>query len=379
MKLVHLSDLHLGKRVYELSMLEDQKAILKQILEIIREEAPDAVLLAGDIYDKTIPSAEAVQLFDQFLVSLAALHTQICVISGNHDSAERLAFGGRLMALGGVHLSPVYCGSVEPVVLEDHDGPVNIYLLPFIKPQHVRHCFPELEIESYTDAMKAAIDAMAPDPTARNVLITHQFVVGAQRCDSEEMSVGGTDAVDVSVFTPFDYVALGHLHGPQWVSRETVRYCGSPLKYSFSEADHKKSVTIVELGEKGHVEIRTRPLTPVRDLVRLYGSFAQLTDERFYQNTSYQEDYVHITLIDEEDIPDAVLELRKIYHNLMQLCYDNTRTRERQSLLGLQTQIQQDPFSLLEEFYTIQNNQPMNTAQREYARQLMDEIWEGKK
>ena len=376
MKLIHLSDLHLGKRVNECSMLEDQQYILGQILSIIRRERPDGVLIAGDVYDKSVPSAEAVALLDDFLVSLSQQGVQTFVISGNHDSPERMAFGGRLMEGSGVHLAPVYDGRVTPLVLSDEYGPVKLYLLPFVKPAHVRRWFPEREIATYTDALSAAIGAMEVDPAVRNVLVTHQFVTGAARCDSEELSVGGTDQVDVSVFAPFDYVALGHLHGPQTVGRETVRYCGTPLKYSFSEAGHQKSVTVVELGEKGSVTVRTEPLVPLRDLVELRGTYQELTFRGFYEGTSYLRDYVHITLTDEEDIPDAVRKLRVIYPNLMQLDYDNKRTRAGACLDGVDQGERKSPLELLEEFYEKQNGQPMGEEQRAFARDLMERVWE---
>lgn len=376
MKLIHLSDLHLGKRVNECSMLEDQQYILGQILSIIRRERPDGVLIAGDVYDKSVPSAEAVALLDDFLVSLSQQGVQTFVISGNHDSPERMAFGGRLMEGSGVHLAPVYDGRVTPLVLSDGYGPVKLYLLPFVKPAHVRRWFPEREIATYTDALSAAIEAMEVDPAVRNVLVTHQFVTGAARCDSEELSVGGTDQVDVSVFAPFDYVALGHLHGPQTVGRETVRYCGTPLKYSFSEAGQQKSVTVVELGEKGRVSVRTEPLVPLRDLVELRGTYQELTFRGFYEGTSYLSDYVHITLTDEEDIPDAVRKLRVIYPNLMQLDYDNKRTRAGVCLDGVDQGERKSPLELLEEFYEKQNGQPMGEEQRAFARDLMERVWE---
>lgn len=375
MKLIHLSDLHLGKRVNEFSMLEDQQYILTEILQIIDREKPDGVMIAGDVYDKSVPSAEAVALLDDFLVRLAKRDLQVFLISGNHDSPERMAFGGRLMAQSGVHLAPVYDGKVSPITLTDEYGPVNLYLLPFLKPAHVRRCFPEREILTYTDALAAAIEAMGVDTAQRNVLVTHQFVTGAARCDSEEISVGGTDNVDVSVFEPFDYVALGHIHGPQQVGRETVRYCGTPLKYSFSEAKHQKSVTVVELGEKGAVSVRTVPLTPMRDLAELRGTYEELTFRGFYQGTSYPRDYVHITLTDEEDIPDAVSKLRIIYPNLMKLDYDNKRTRAGIVLEGAEDQ-QRSPLELLEEFYEKQNGQPMGEEQRAFAKSLMERIWE---
>ena len=375
MKLIHLSDLHLGKRVNEFSMLEDQQYILTEILQIIDREKPDGVMIAGDVYDKSVPSAEAVALLDDFLVRLAKRDLQVFLISGNHDSPERMAFGGRLMAQSGVHLAPVYDGKVSPITLTDEYGPVNLYLLPFLKPAHVRRCFPEREILTYTDALAAAIEAMGVDPAQRNVLVTHQFVTGAARCDSEEISVGGTENVDVSVFGPFDYVALGHIHGPQQVGRETVRYCGTPLKYSFSEAKHQKSVTVVELGEKGAVSVRTVPLTPMRDLAELRGTYEELTFRGFYDGTSYPRDYVHITLTDEEDIPDAVSKLRIIYPNLMKLDYDNKRTRAGIVLEGAEDQ-QRSPLELLEEFYEKQNGQPMGEEQRAFAKSLMERIWE---
>lgn len=375
MKLIHLSDLHLGKRVNEFSMLEDQQYILTEILQIIDREKPDGVMIAGDVYDKSVPSAEAVALLDDFLVRLAKRDLQVFLISGNHDSPERMAFGGRLMAQSGVHLAPVYDGKVSQITLTDEYGLVNLYLLPFLKPAHVRRCFPEREILTYTDALAAAIEAMGVDTAQRNVLVTHQFVTGAARCDSEEISVGGTDNVDVSVFEPFDYVALGHIHGPQQVGRETVRYCGTPLKYSFSEAKHQKSVTVVELGEKGAVSVRTVPLTPMRDLAELRGTYEELTFRGFYDGTSYPRDYVHITLTDEEDIPDAVSKLRIIYPNLMKLDYDNKRTRAGIVLEGAEDQ-QRSPLELLEEFYEKQNGQPMGEEQRAFAKSLMERIWE---
>ena len=377
MKLLHLSDLHLGKRVNEFSMIDDQRHVLDQILRVIDAERPDAVLIAGDVYDKPVPTAEAVALLDWFLVELSGRQLQVFVISGNHDSAERMAFGGRLMEQSGVHLAPVYDGTVARWTLTDEHGPVHLYLLPFVKPVHVRRCFPEREIETYTDAVAAAVEAMDVDPAARNVLVTHQFVTGAARCESEEVSVGGADNVDASVFDGFDYVALGHLHGPQTVGRETVRYCGTPLKYSFSEAHHKKSVTVVELGEKGTVTVRTVPLTPRRDLAELRGAYEEVTRRDFYEGNGYQDSYVHITLTDEEDVPDALGKLRLIYPYLMKLDYDNQRTHAA----GVGDEggdlHRRSPMELLEEFYELQNGQPMGQEQRQFARQLMERISEG--
>ena len=375
MKFVHLSDLHLGKRVNGFSMQEDQAHILAQILDIVKAERPDGVLIAGDVYDKPVPPAEAVALLDGFLVELSALGTEVFLISGNHDSPERLAFGGRLMEGSGVHVAPVYSGAVAPFTLEDAHGPMRLYLLPFVKPVHVRRFFPEADISSYTDAVAAAVEAMEIDPGVRNVLVTHQFVTGAQRCESEEVSVGGTDSVDGAVFDRFDYVALGHLHGPQSVGRETVRYCGTPLKYSFSEARQHKSVTVVELGAKGETAVRTVPLTPLRDMAEARGTYDALTLRDFYAGTALRDSYLHITLTDEEDVPDAMGRLRVIYPYLMRLDYDNRRTRADALTELEETAERRSPMELLEEFYEKQNGQPMGGEQRAFAQGLMDEIW----
>ncbi len=378
MKLIHLSDLHLGKRVNEFSMLEDQQYILEEILRIIDSEKPDGVLIAGDVYDKTVPSAEAVTLLDEFLVQLSKRDTQTFLISGNHDSAERLAFGGRLMEQSGVHIARVYNGLLAPLTLRDEYGPVDLYLLPFLRPVQVRRFFPESEIATYTEAMAAVLGAADIDKTHRNVLVTHQFVTGAQTCDSEELSVGGTDNVDVSVFDDFDYVALGHIHGPQKIGRETVRYCGTPLKYSFSEVGHKKSVTVVELAEKGSVAIRTVPLVPKRDMSELRGAYNELMLRENYEGKPFRNDYLRITLTDEEDIPNAVNNLRTVYPYIMRLDYDNRRTRTESHVDGAEQVERKRPLTLFEEFYESQNGQPMSEEQRSFAKQLMERIWEGK-
>ena len=375
MKLIHLSDLHLGKRVYEYSMLEDQAYILKKILNIIDDEKPDGVIIAGDVYDKSVPSAEAVQLFDDFLVQLSRRKQQVFVISGNHDSPERIAFGSRLMDASGIHLSPVYNGEITPFPMQDEYGTVDIYMLPFVKPAHVRR-YSEDEIVSYTDVIRAVIAQMNVDPHHRSVLVTHQFVTGALRSESEEISVGGTDNVDAWVFEPFDYVALGHIHSPQNCGSEKIRYCGTPLKYSFSEARDKKSVTVVELAEKGNVSYRTVELIPQHDLVELKGNYEALTLRSFYENTTWQEDYTHITLTDEEDIPDAVGKLRTVYHRLMKLDYDNKRTRTNAEIGGAAEVETKSPLELFADFYELQNNQPMSAEQSEFMQRLVEKTWE---
>ena len=375
MRFLHLSDLHLGKRVNEFSMLEDQAYILKEILNIIDEQKVEAVLIAGDIYDKVIPSAEAVRLLDDFLTRIAARELPVFLISGNHDSAERIAFGSRLMSSRQIYLSPVFESDVEPVTISDRYGEINIYMLPFVKPSLVKRVYPEEEIITYQDAVNAAVQHMQIDTDKRNVLLAHQFVTGAARCDSEELSVGGVDDVDASVFDGFDYVALGHLHGPQKIGKETVRYSGTPLKYSFSEANQKKAAVIVDVEEKGKINIQQIPLVPKHDMREIRGTYMEVTALDFYKDMK-TDDYLHITLTDEEDVPDAIGKLRTIYPNIMKLSYDNLRTRAAVTVRGTAEVEEKSPMELLKEFYELQNNQPMTDEQEEIARGMMEEIWE---
>lgn len=375
MRFLHLSDLHLGKRVNEFSMLEDQAYILKEILNIIDEQKVEAVLIAGDVYDKVIPSAEAVRLLDDFLTRIAARELPVFLISGNHDSAERVAFGSRLMSSRQIYLSPVFESDVEPITISDRYGEIHIYMLPFVKPSLVKRVYPEEEIITYQDAVNAAVQHMQIDTDKRNILLAHQFVTGAARCDSEELSVGGLDDVDASIFDGFDYVALGHLHGPQKIGKETVRYSGTPLKYSFSEANQKKSVVIVDVEEKGKINIQQIPFLPKHDMREVRGTYMEVTALDFYKDMK-TDDYLHITLTDEEDIPDAIGKLRTIYPNIMKLSYDNLRTRAAVTVRGTAEVEEKSPMELLKEFYELQNNQPMTDEQEEIARGMMEEIWE---
>lgn len=381
MKLIHLSDLHLGKRVNEFSMMEEQKYILNEILNIADNEKADGVLIAGDVYDKPIPPAEAVQLFDSFLNGLAERNLRTFIISGNHDSPERLSFGGELMKSRGVYVSPVFRSVPEPVVLQDEFGELNMYMLPFVKPVHVRHALGVEEgqesekLTTYNEAVRAVVEAMHVNPTKRNVLLSHQFVTGAVRSESEEVSVGGLDNVDASCFDVFDYVALGHIHGPQHISREEVRYSGTPLKYSFSESRHQKSVPVVELKQKGEMEIRLVPLAPRTDMREIKGTYERLMSREFYHDTN-TGDYLHVTLTDEEDIPDVLNKLRVVYPNIMKLDYENTRTKRQQAMEVSEDVRRKSPLELFEELYELQNNQPMSEEQEIWMRTWIEKIWE---
>lgn len=373
MKLIHLSDLHLGKRIYGFSMIEDQRYILEQILDIVNKEKPDGVILAGDLYDKSIPPAEAVQLFDWFLTALSNKGLAVFVISGNHDSAERIAFGAGLMSGNHVYVSPVYDGTVKKVELEDEYGPVDIWLMPFLKPVTVRQALKEEKIEGYQNAVETVLSNLKIDTNRRNVMTAHQFVTGAVLCESEELNVGGLDQIGAEVFDDFDYVALGHIHSPQKAGRDSVRYCGTPLKYSFSETEQTKSLTVVELFEKGSVEIRTIPLLPLRDMRKLRGTYMELMDPAFYLNGN-REDYIHITLTDEDDIPDGMQKLRVVYPNLMQLTYDNLRTRNQERIIVDEEIEQKSEMELFEDFYRLQNNRELSDEQKNFVTELMEQM-----
>lgn len=372
MKLFHLSDLHIGKRVNEFSMIEDQKYILTQILYAADQEKPDGILISGDVYDRTIPTAEAVQVFDAFLTRLSEQKIPAFIISGNHDSAERLAFGSSLMGKSGIYFSKVYDRTVEKIPMQDAYGTVWIYLLPFLRPSTIRHALPERaeEVQSAADAVRIALEQTKIDEKERNVLLAHQFVTGAKRCDAEELQVGDVNQIPAELFASFEYVALGHIHSPQKVGRETVRYCGAPLKYSFSEAGQEKSITVVELKEKGSVDLRTIPLKPLHDLRKIRGTYLEVTAKSFYENRDC-EDYLQVTLTDEEDVPDGMAKLRTIYPNLMRLEYDNKRTRSNAEVRAAERVEEKSELELFQEFYELQNNQSMTEVQEQFVEELL--------
>lgn len=363
-------------------MIEDQAFILERILGIIEAEKPQAVLIAGDVYDKPVPPAEAVRLFDDFLNRLSGTGAEIFIISGNHDSAERLSFGSRIMDRQGIHFAGGYDGSTRCFSLCDEYGKVNFYMLPFIKPVHVRQAFTEdekaAEIVTFTDALSFAIEKMGVNKEERNVLMAHQFCTGAERSGSEDISVGGLDNVDSSVFEAFDYTALGHLHGPQHVGSENIRYCGSPLKYSFSEVNQVKSVTVVELGEKAEgvcsMQLRTRELVPLREMRELKGKFSELTDINYYKQFS-TDDYMRIILTDEEDVIGALGSLRAIFPNIMRLEYDNMRTRALAIIPDSEGNDGRTPLEIFAGLYEAQNGKAMDEDQTGLIRSLIEKVW----
>jgi len=381
MRILHLADLHIGKRVNGFSMLEDQKYILNQILGIVKERQTEVVLIAGDVYDKAIPSAEAVEVFDDFLTKLVEAKQKVLLISGNHDSEERLAFASQVMKKSGVYFAPVFSGNIEKVTLQDECGNIHFYMLPYMKPTKAVENLKKLLNESDATTLESATtskrltnnECEKINKTERNILLAHQFLTGATPSESEEFSVGGIENIDAQMFEDFDYVALGHIHRAQQVGKEYIRYAGTPLKYSFSEVNHKKSVTIVEIKEKGTVLAELVTLKPLRDMRELKGTYIELTARENYQDAD-TNDYVHITLTDEEDIIDVIAKLRFIYPNLMKLDYDNTRTRSRQNICMEEQVEQKSPMELFSDFYLQQNNQEMTKEQYEFAKQILEKI-----
>jgi len=404
MKFIHTADWHIGKRVCEHSMLEDQKHVLGEILKIVEAEKPDALLIAGDVYDKSVPSAEAVEVLDDFLVELSNRGTKTFVLSGNHDSAERIAFGGRIMASRGIHMSPVYSGVFEPVTLKDEFGEVDVWMLPFVRPATIKACLGSGEqadaeretVTDYTSAIQLAVSKMNRVPGRRNVLLAHQFVTGAQVDENgSEEFVGGLDNVESYAFDGFDYVALGHIHRPQNVVKDDsgvgrVRYSGTPLKYSLSEAKHQKSVTVVELGEacangaegsKAALSIREIPLKPLRDVRKIEGTFAELVSAE-YREAQVREgksldDYIYVVLTDENDVNDAAAKLRGYYPKLMTLGYNNSRTQSA-AHLDFENVDQKSPSEIFCDFFKEMNNREMNQDESDFVHSLIDSIWEGK-
>lgn len=375
MRFLHLADLHIGKRVNGFSMIEDQKFVFEQVYNVIENEKIDGIIMAGDIYDKPVPSAEAVKLFDEMLTRLVSINLPIFVISGNHDSAERIGFGSDILSAAKVYMSRVYNGNLQKIELEDDYGKINVYLLPFIKPATVKNIYKEAEIKDYDDALEYVLSQEKIDETKRNVIVSHQFVTGAMRSESEEVSVGGLDNVSVENYEAFDYVALGHIHRAQQMGRESARYAGTLLKYSFSEEKHNKSMTIVDLKEKGNIEIKEIPVKPLHDLKTIKGKFSEITSEEFYKELK-KEDYYRAVLTDEEDILNAIGKLKSIYPNLMSMEYDNTRTRSYSVVDNVETGETKSPLDYFEKFFEKQNGRKMSEKQRDYLLEILGEARE---
>ncbi|MBR5535373.1 MAG: exonuclease SbcCD subunit D [Clostridia bacterium] len=383
MKFIHVSDLHIGKRLNEYSLIEDQKYILNEIINVIKEEAPDCVFIAGDVYDKSVPSAEAVSLLDLFLGKLAQTGAKVFIISGNHDSAERIAYGTEAFKKQGIYISPVFDGTISKCEMNDEYGRVNVYLLPFIKPAHVkRYAYPNgdkndpkvyapigQEVESYTEAVDAVVKSLGVNEKERNIILAHQFVTGAERCDSEEVTVGGLDNVEGFVFDPFDYVALGHIHKSQKIKRETMRYSGTPLKYSASEATDTKSVIVGEIREKGNVEIREIPLMPLRDFIDIKGKLDDIL------KSENKKDFVRITLTDEDAVVDAYGKLKINYPFMTELLFERKYKADFQRSEYREDKSESEKFF---DFYRMINGKELTDEQYKIAGEIIEDIKGGR-
>lgn len=377
MKLMHLSDLHLGKLVLEQSMIDDQKYILNQIIDIVKKEQVDIVLIAGDVYDKSIPTIEAVNLFSDFLTRLYKLKVLVFVISGNHDSKDRLSFGNELFVDNGIYIEGIFNGNLRCETINDKDGKLNIYMLPFIKPVEVKRFYPDEIIDTYEDAIKCILKHSSINKSERNIIMVHQFVTSLGedviRSDSESISLGGIDNIDVTLFKDFDYVAMGHIHGPQKVGRETARYSGSPLKYSFSEVNQKKSVCIIEFNSKEDINISKIPLIPIRDMRVIKGPFDKLISKEIV-NLENKNDYLDVVLTDDDYIINAIGKLRKFYPNILKLEYENKISSNEVSDNIDIDKSNMSPIDLFSEFYKMQNGIELPAKKRKIIEEVIKEV-----
>lgn len=374
MRILHTSDLHIGKRLNDVNLIEDQKYVLEQIINIAENQKCDAVIIAGDVYDKSNPSAEAMTLFNDFLMSLSERKIPVYIISGNHDSQERVAYFSGFARNMGVYISDGCKETPDVYTLEDEYGKVNICLLPFIKPVEARRILPDRKIETYEDAVRELISNVEINESERNIMVCHQYVTGASLCDSEELAIGGLDNISAELFDKFDYVAMGHIHGPQKIKRETLRYSGSPLKYSFSEANHKKSVTIADFKEKGEITVTTVPLKFLHDVREVKGGLVQLMD------MPYSEDYVRVTVTDENVVPDARISLLTVFPNMMKFAVENSKTAGQAEEIELSSVEDRSPTELFCDFYKfVNNNEPPTQEHIALFNEAMEGLGEDKK
>ena len=371
MRFLHIADLHLGKQMNDVTLLADQEFILQQIAGIAEKERADAVLIAGDVYQRSSPQAEAMALFDRFVSALAEQGRKVFIISGNHDSAQRISYFSSLIRTSGVYVTEAFDGRLQSVTVQDSEGEIVIWMLPFLRPSQVKRFLPEERIVTYQDAAEAVLRQTPIDTGKRNILLCHQFITGCETSDSEERAVGGLDNIDAAVFDAFDYVALGHIHKPQKVGRDTLRYAGSPLKYSFSEAGHKKSAVIAELGAKGDVAVRTVPLYPLHDVRTLEGTMDELMRQ------DYSEDYLWITVHDELVPPDARVTLSTNFPNMMKFSVVNSKTKMDLDVLAAESMENKSITELFSDFYRLQNNgQDLSDAHRKIIDRVLKEMEE---
>lgn len=373
MKFIHLADLHIGKRVNNFSMLEDQKYALKNIVNLAKKEEADAVLIAGDVFDTTVPSGESIMIFDSFITELNQLGIKILIISGNHDSSERLSFASSMLEKSNIFISKPYSGNIENIVLEDEHGNINFYLFPYVKPVQVKKYFKDCNIENFNEAAKVILDNILIDDSQRNIILSHQFVLGASRSESEEIYVGGLEAVSADLYEKFDYIAMGHIHKKQYFLEGKLRYSGSLLKYSASEVGYDKKITIVEIRKKGEMGITEHKIDYLRDMRVLAGNFDDV--EKFAKNDDSRQDYMHITLYDEDEVLDGISILREYYPNIMSLKYENSKTKYSDSDIINRNVELKNPLKIFEEFYLIRNGIELSESKKEIISNIIGEVW----
>ncbi len=374
MILAHISDLHLGKSLYNYSLIEDQDYILEEIAGIIIEKKVDVLIIAGDVYDKNVAPEAGLKVLRKFLNRLVEAKIKVVIISGNHDSAERLTFGAEFMTEKGIYFSKVYDGVIEPVVFDDEYGPVNFYLLPFVKPSVVQHYFEEEKIESWNDAISAAVEHLNVNYNERNVIVAHQNIMNAKRCESEEIVIGLQDAVSDEIFKDFDYTALGHIHRQQKIGKYNVMFSGTPLKYSTSEFEHKKVMPLITLGEKGKVDIELIPLVPKRDLRKITGTLDEIMTSSKTDPYNH-EDFIDIVLTDENEVMDAISTLRTVYPNVLKITYDNMASRAAEKIENFNAVDKKNPFEIFETFFNSRRGRDMDEDEKEYLHALIEKIW----
>lgn len=380
MKILHLADLHLGKILQEQSLIEDQEYMLKEIIEIIKNENIETVLISGDVYDRSVPPAEAVNLLDNFLkILIKELKIKVFIISGNHDSKDRLGFGSKIFEDEGLYIESKYNGNLRKVELEDSYGKINIYMLPFVKPIEVKDFFEDDLENNYNTAIHKIIEKEKINKDERNIIMVHQFVTAGtiepERTESEILSLGGIENVDVSNFDDFDYVAIGHVHRPQQIGRKEARYAGTMLKYSFSEINHNKSVPVIDFKEKGNIEINLKELIPLRDMREIKGPIEELLKKENYELGNVN-DYIKAVITNEETIYDAIGQIRRIYPNTLKIEIRNSKTINggQEQDLNLQKVKRKSELELFEDFYKSQNNVDLDEKQKEIIKDIISEV-----
>lgn len=372
MKIMHLADLHIGKRVNGFSMVEDQRYALEQILKLIEKERVECLLIAGDVYDTSVPSSESMTIFDGFLTSLNKLQVKVIIISGNHDSQERLSFARRLISNQSIYISGPYEDEVEKITLQDEYGPINFYLLPFIKPIQMKKYKEDLDLSDFQGALSYVISNINPDKSERNIILSHQFIVGAQTSESEELYIGGLEAISYDLYDDFDYVAMGHIHKKQSFRNGKIRYPGSLLKYSKSESNYNKTITIIDFKDKDNIDILEHEISYLRDMRKVEGFFNDIIESAISEED--REDYIHITLYDEDEILDGMNRLRELYPNIMTFTYYNSRTNAV-DIEYEQRQVSKDPFELFKDFYELRNNKQLDDRKSKIIQEVINDVW----